>query len=179
MRRQAELPPGQTASLKFPTVLGILSSGAIWQTAEWAGSKPRKDFTQTWSWPRTGSGAMECFSFTVCFSRPWKIPPFPFPPVASPLPQLRKKTNYKVKLCFLALPFTSGAWANQRHMGYISLERHSGSKANLAKDIGGGRVVLAHPEPLKCFSEILSSLTHLLSVWGALRSAHFKVRHCA
>lgn len=101
MGRQAELPPGQTASLKFPTVLGILSSGAIWQTAEWAGSKPRKDFSQTRSWPHPGSGAMERCSFEVRFSNPWKIQTFPFLPVASSScsPTSKKKRHTEKSNC--------------------------------------------------------------------------------
>jgi hypothetical protein len=131
--------------------------------------------------PTQGQVPWSVAPLAVCFLSPCKTPTFPSFPVSkgSPRPPpLRKRSTATSNRASWPSPLQVER-EQVRHMGNISLERHSSSKANLAKGIGGGRVVLAHLEPLKCFSEILSSPAHLQPFLGALLSAHFKVRHCA
>lgn len=122
-----------------------------------------------------------CCSLGLCFSNTCRIPRLPFLPVgkASSL-LLRKKTHCDVKMCFLALPFTNGARVNQRHMGYISLERHSSSKANLAKGMrwGGRGVASAHPEPLSASQRSQQHHTPSIYPGGSPDLPTSKPRHC-
>lgn len=96
---------------------------------------------------------------------------------ASSLLLLRKKTHCDVNLCFLALPFTHGAAVNQRHMGYISLERHSQvRKQTWQKALGEGG--FSTSRALQHFPEMLHSSTHPHSVWGSSDLTTPRSRHC-